>query len=64
MSNVDGCTACHEIMKGKLTSNILAALVTAIVQELSGQLTRQMVNDGHMTKPFNLQSLQDSVLIP
>ena len=61
MPNLDGYTACYEIKKDEATRAIPVVMLTGIGHELNKKLAQELGADGYITKPFNLQTLLDTV---
>ncbi len=61
MPNMDGYSACYVVKKDKATATIPVVMISAVGQELNKKFASQMGADGYITKPFQLQDLQDTI---
>jgi len=61
MPNVDGYTACHIIKSDPELRGIPIIMLTGIDYELNKKLGRKLGVDSYLTKPFNLQELQEEI---
>ncbi len=61
MTNVDGYTACHTIKSGPELRGIPIIMLAGINYELNKKLNKNFGVDSYLTKPFNLQELQEEI---
>ena len=61
MPNIDGYMACYTIKSDPKLKKIPVIMLTGINHELNKKLGQRFGADGYLTKPFNLQELQDMI---
>jgi CheY-like chemotaxis protein len=61
MPNIDGYMACYTIKSDPELKKIPVIMLTGINHELNKKLGQRFGADGYLTKPFNLQELQDMI---
>ena len=61
MPRMDGYTACSTIKKDPATKAIPIVMISAIGHELNVKLGQEIGANGYITKPFQLQDLQDAI---
>lgn len=61
MPNIDGYMACYTIKSDLELKEIPVIMLTGINHELNKKLGQRFGADGYLTKPFNLQELQDMI---
>jgi len=61
MPNMDGYTACHTIKSNPATKATPVVMLTGVGHELNRRLAEETGADGHITKPFSLGDLLDTI---
>jgi len=61
MPKMDGYTACSKIKANPATKAIPVVMLTAVGHELNKRFAEELGADGYVTKPFQINDLQDAI---